>query len=529
MYEKIKTEMEGWFTEYDNLFELQETYLLSMLSKLKNTAIGKERGYGSIKSIADFQSQTPIQHYSDLKPYILRIITGETNVLSPESLTHWIQTSGTTGTPKLFPYNEKFEQNLWAAAPFPINCFIYRVGSQALKMLEGETIFIHASGDCGTIGTGVTKKSLAFVTGWLAKNSSPNNPLAHIQAIPDWEERILQTAVYYVQKNVTRLSGVSTYILMLLQKLESAFDGKLFSALAEKNPERAAELEQFYREDGKLKVSRIWTNLLCLSLGGVNPFQYKNWIENNLPQSIIFQVYVGSEGFYGFQYDINDPAMVLLPKNAFYEFLDVDEYTNWQFDNGNIPTRYTVADVQSDKEYVFCVSNDLGFTTYIPGDIIKVVSTQPFLFIYSRRLGREVNIATEKMSEEHITIAIEEAARNNHCVYSEYLCTAVTEPLPHYTVAVDFSTPPQNLDKFAADMEQSIFQSNLSYAEVRKMDVLQPLRVINVSAGEFERYIVTKNKAGEWNPGQMKLPRLTDRQDFINFFQITNEGISKFI
>ncbi len=221
--------------------------------------------------------------------------------------------------------------------------------------------------------------------------------------------------------------------------------------------------------------------------------------------------------------------MVLLPKNAFYEFLDVDEYTNWQFEKGNTPTRYTVADVKPGKEYVFCVSNYLGFTTYIPGDIIKVVSTQPFLFVYSRRLGKEVNIASEKMSEEHITTAIQDVAINNHCVYREYLCTAVTEPLPHYIVAVDFYTPPQNLDKFATDLEQSICQSNVMYTEVRKMDILQPLSVINVAPGEFERYIVTKSKVGEWNLGQKKLPRLTDRQDFINFFQVINQGTSRFI
>lgn len=532
MYEKIKTEMEAWLKEYENLFELQESFLLSMLNKLKNTAIGEERGYASMKSIADFQSQTPIQHYGDLKPYIERIIAGETNVLSPEPPTHWIQTSGTTGTPKLFPYNQLFENNLWAPSLVPTNCFIYRVGSQALKILEGETLFIHASGDCGTIGTGATKKSLAFMTGWVAKHSSPDNlfaPPPSIQLIPDWEEKILQTAVYYLQKNVTRLSGVSTYILMFLQQLENAFDGKLFPALAEVNPKRAAELEQFYAQDGKLKISKIWTNLLCLSLGGVNPFQYKNWIEENLPNSIIFQFYIGSEGFYGFQHEIDDPAMVLLPKNAFYEFLDVDEYTNWQFYNTNTPTRYTVADVKVGNEYVFCISNYLGFTTYIPGDIIKVVSTKPFLFVYSRRLAKEVNIATEKMSEKHITVAIREATINNDCVYREYLCTAVTDPFPYYVVTVDFSIPPENLEKFATDMEEVICQSNTSYTEVRKMNVLQPLRVINVPPGEFERYILTKTKAGEWNPGQMKLPRLTDRQDFINFFQVSGEGISRFI
>lgn len=232
---------------------------------------------------------------------------------------------------------------------------------------------------------------------------------------------------------------------------------KNFTTLAEQNPELALELQKFYREDGKLKISRIWPNLLCLNLGGVDPYKYQNWIEEILPESIIFQSFVGSEGFYGFQYEPNNPAMVLMPKNAFYEFLDIDEYTNWKFHNGSIPTRHTVADVKAGKEYVFCISNYLGFTTYIPGDIIKVVSTEPLLVLYSRRLAREVNLSAEKMSENHITVAMNEALSKNRCVHREYICIAVTEPYPHYVIAIDFSTPPQDLDRLATDIEQSIF------------------------------------------------------------------------
>ena len=240
-----------------------------------------------------------------------------------------------------------------------------------------------------------------------------------------------------------------------------------------------------------------------------------------MPNSLIFQTYIGSEGIYGFQYDINNPAMVLMPNNAFYEFLDIDEYMKWKFNKGIIPTRYTVADVKPGKEYVFCISNDLGFTTYIPGDIIKIVSTEPLLFLYSRRLENEVNIASEKMSETHIKVALGEATRKNQCVHREYLCTAVTEPHPHYVVAIDFSTPPQGLDQFATDIEQSIFELNVSYAEVRNMNVLQPLRVISLPDGEFDRYILAQTKAGEWNPGQKKLPSITENQDFLNFLGST--------
>ncbi len=528
-YEQIKTEMAAWLKDYDNLFYFQEKFLLALLNKLKNTSVGQERGYASIKSIEQFQERTPIQHYSELKPYIERIIAGETNVLYPELPTHWIQTSGTTGSPKLFPYNQEYETNLFSSATVFYNCFIYRVGAKALTILEGESLLIYASGDCGSVGTGLTKKPLGFVTGWIAKHTSPENPFTpplSIQSIQDWQEKILQTAVYYVQKNVTRMSGVTTYLIMFINEIENAFGGKLFSALAHLNPQRAKELQQFYREDGQLKIPRIWPNLLCLSFGGVDPYKYKNWIENHLPDSIIFQTYAGSEGFYGFQHDINAPAMVLMPQNAFYEFLDVDEYINWKFHNGSLPTRHTVADVKAGKEYVFCISNYLGFTTYIPGDIIKIVSTKPLLFLYSRRLSREVNISAEKMNENHVSVAVSEASNKHQCVYREYLCTAVTEPPPHYVVAIEFSTPPQDLAQFATALEQSIFQSNVMYAEVRKMKALGPLRVINLPAGEFDRYILTKTQAGEWNPGQKKLPRLTDRQDFLNFCQSKGEEMS---
>ena len=71
----------------------------------------------------------------------------------------------------------------------------------------------------------------------------------------------------------------------------------------------------------------------------------------------------------------------------------------------------------------------------------------------------------------------------------------------------------------------------MSYADVRKANVLQPLRIISLPAGEFDRYILAKTKVGEWNPGQKKLPSLTESQDFLNFLgstaQFMHQGKSR--
>lgn len=41
MYEQIKSEMEAWFKEYNNIFITQEKFLFTLLNKLKDTAVGK--------------------------------------------------------------------------------------------------------------------------------------------------------------------------------------------------------------------------------------------------------------------------------------------------------------------------------------------------------------------------------------------------------------------------------------------------------------------------------------------------------
>ncbi len=234
MYEKIKTDMELWFKDYNNLFQLQEQFLLSLLDRFKETVIGKERGYQSIKTLEQFQERTPIQDYSDIKPYIDRIIAGEENVMSVSPISYWIQTSGTTGKPKFFPYNQDYIKKYLKSSSLINKNFIYRVGSQALNILKGKTLLIHANINSGVIGSGKNRKKLALVSGWAATQSSSQNSFAppyYIQEIENWEERILKTAVYYVQKDLTRLMGVTTYLLMFLREIENGFDGNLLAEL----------------------------------------------------------------------------------------------------------------------------------------------------------------------------------------------------------------------------------------------------------------------------------------------------------
>src|SRR5258708_39714313 len=81
--------------------ELQLALLKHILHQQTNTAYGRDHGFGSIQTIADFRRQVPINPYENLLPYIQRMMKGETTALvSDPSVLMFALTSGTTAARK---------------------------------------------------------------------------------------------------------------------------------------------------------------------------------------------------------------------------------------------------------------------------------------------------------------------------------------------------------------------------------------------------------------------------------------------
>lgn len=54
----------------DTSFLDQESILIGLINKCKNTTFGKRYEFKRIKTIQDFQKQVPIFHYQDFEPWI---------------------------------------------------------------------------------------------------------------------------------------------------------------------------------------------------------------------------------------------------------------------------------------------------------------------------------------------------------------------------------------------------------------------------------------------------------------------------
>src|SRR5262245_53966436 len=81
----------------------QARVLQSLLRDNADTVFGREYGFLSIGSAAEYARRVPIRDYEGLRPYVGRIMAGEPRVLTAAAPFMFTTTSGTTGEPKLIP------------------------------------------------------------------------------------------------------------------------------------------------------------------------------------------------------------------------------------------------------------------------------------------------------------------------------------------------------------------------------------------------------------------------------------------
>ena len=88
------------FLKYPN--EVQNELLLLLIETAKDTEIGKQYDFASIKTYAQFADRVPIVTYEDLHDSIDRSRRGEHNIFWPQPIKWFAKSSGTTNTKSKF-------------------------------------------------------------------------------------------------------------------------------------------------------------------------------------------------------------------------------------------------------------------------------------------------------------------------------------------------------------------------------------------------------------------------------------------
>jgi hypothetical protein len=130
-------------------------------------------------------------------------------------------------------------------------------------------------------------------------------PKKEIALLNDFEEKREKIANAAIKENITNLSGVPSWMLSVLT--------------------RALEIT------GKEHLNEIWPNLEVFFHGGVAFTPYREQYQHLIPTGNMhyMETYNASEGFFGLQTDLNDPAMTLMiDYGVFYEFIPMEDIEN---------------------------------------------------------------------------------------------------------------------------------------------------------------------------------------------------------
>src|SRR5690606_21638452 len=259
-------------------FEVQEELLFSLLTKAKNTEIGKKYDFGSISSYREFASIVPIQCYEDIEGQIERSRRGETNIFWPSTIKWFAKSSGTTGSKsKFIPVSNESLIDCHFAAGKDLLC-MYLNNNPDAQLFLGKNLRLGGSKklyeENGTVYGDLSAIIIDNLPFWAEYSSTPNN---EISLMDNWEIKMKAIVNETLKENVTSLAGVPSWMLVLLyQVLETAQKNNLF--------EICPHLEVYFH-------------------GGVSFDPYVDQYNMILPRSDFkyYEIYNASEGFFAIQ------------------------------------------------------------------------------------------------------------------------------------------------------------------------------------------------------------------------------------
>lgn len=472
----------------ENPIETQNKVFKHLLETASSTDFGNDHNFKSIKTHQEFTKQVPVRDYEDLRPYVDRVVDGESDVLWPGKPLYYAKTSGTTSGAKYIPITKESMPEHIKAARNAILSYINETGNS--HFVDGKMIFLQGSPemeDKNGVQLGRLSGIVAhYVPGYLQRNRMPS---WETNCIEDWETKVEAIIDETLPEDMSVISGIPSWVQMYFERI--------------------------VQRTGK-PVGEVFPNFNLFIYGGVNFEPYKARFEQLIGRQVdSIELFPASEGFFAYQDTRNEKGMLLLlDAGIFYEFIPADQF----YDKN--PPRLTIADVEVGVNYVMIISTTAGLWAYNIGDTIAFTSVQPYRVVVTGRIKHYISASGEHVIGKEVEQAMKEACDVQEVIINEFTVAPQLNPndgeLPYHEWFIEFD---QNMSfdkkKFSADLDQALRNQNSYYDDLIVGKVLQPLKITTVPKDGFKSYMKTIGKLG----GQNKLPRLSNDRKIASFLE----------
>jgi hypothetical protein len=472
--------------------DVQEELLMELVRKASRTSYGRRHSFETIQNRTDFMKKVPVVNYEGLYPEIERLLKGEKNVLWPSEVRWFAKSSGTTNArSKFIPVTEEaLEDSHFKAGKDMLS--IYFNNYPDSRMFGGKGLVIGGSQEVNQLDN--QQRSQAGDLSAILINNLPwwaqmvRTPSMETALMSEWEAKIEKMAEETARENVTSISGVPTWTIVLIEKLVQ--DNRVDTILD------------------------LWPNLEVFFHGAVAFGPYEKVFERLIPKKDMhyMETYNASEGFFGLQDQTDSKDLLLmLDYGIYYEFVPLSE-----LDSDN-PKVLGLDEVEVGQVYAILITTNAGLWRYKIGDTVKITSKNPYRVRIAGRTRHFINAFGEELMIENAETAIAHACEMTLAEMDNFTAA------PHYLSdggkkgghewVIEFLKEPNDLERFKILLDEKLREVNSDYDAKRHKDIALIPPIIHVAPqGSFMQWMKKRGKLG----GQNKVPRLANHREYID-------------
>lgn len=476
--------IEKWTTDP---IAAQREVLQHLITSAQYTEFGRKYNFEKLFSIKDYKKNVPIHDYDDIKPFILRMMEGEENILWNMPVKWFAKSSGTTSDKsKFIPISDESLTDTHFKASKDVLTNYYKNFPES-DLLTGKSLVVGGSHQVNQVNDDIHYGDLSAV---LMQNTPfwghwIRTPELSVALLDEWENKIDTLALITMNENVTSLAGVPTWTIVLIKKILAL--------------------------SGKEYLKEVWPNLELYIHGGVSFVPYREQLDRLIGKPINYlEIYNASEGFIAGQDKPNEDGMLLFTDHGiFYEFMPVDEYGK------DDPKTIGFKDVELNKNYAPVISTNGGLWRYLIGDTIQFTSLKPYRIKVSGRLKHYINAFGEELIVDNTDNAIAIASEKTNAIVSDYTAAPIYftgDRNGAHEWLIEFDKEPKDLNTFIFELDNALKSINSDYEAKRYKNIALGMPVVHaVKKGTFTEWLRNKGKLG----GQHKVPRLSNERTLL--------------
>ena len=417
-----------------NPLKFQQLLLGKIIRQNKSTLFGKKHRFNEIRSIRQFQAYCQPHSYEYFKPYIDAYISGKHDALFNSDLLFFAQTTGTTGTPKIFPVTYNTIKNYNLGVLRTACYYISENIRENSKIIGGKWLYLSAP------------PLLRYISG------IPVGYITGLLTVPFGTQywRYLLNYKYYTPIHLAHIKNLERKFQIITKELAS----QNITMVVGSTSVAVNLLESIAKNSNVQTLDKFFPNLQFAILSGVSPKFYESRLNRLFSRNFtIREMYAATEGMMAIQMS-KFPHLTPLYDSVFFEFIPLK----------NKSERLLFNQVKKGEEYSLIITSHNGLYAYEIGDIVKVVSDDPLAIVFSHRKN-VIDLTGEKLTPFQILSAFKTANEQNQCNIMDFCAIGIYKPKPHYVFLVEFVSKkePEFSSQYLGSLDHALEKLNVGY------------------------------------------------------------------